>query len=72
MDAFTVDYVWVLPAAVVAVGSIGLALIASRVAARAEALRASLVELPAVRDPLRGTRAELHRVRAAVEDRHRR
>jgi alkylation response protein AidB-like acyl-CoA dehydrogenase len=72
MDNFLVDAVWVLPAAVVAIGSAVIALMAGRVAARAEALRASLVELPAVREPLGNTRTELHRVRAAVEGRHRR
>jgi hypothetical protein len=72
MDARFLDYVWILPSAVVAVGAVVLALMAARLATRVEALRASLVELPAVRDPLRNTRADLHRVRAAVEDRHRR
>jgi hypothetical protein len=66
------ESVWLLPAAVVAVGALVLARMAARVAARAEALRASLVEVPAVRDPLRRVRAELHDVRLTVEDLHRR
>jgi hypothetical protein len=72
MDTFATDHVWVLPAAVVTIGSVLIAMMAARVAAKADALRASLVELSAVREPLRNTRIELHRVRAAVEDRHRR
>ena len=63
---------WVLPAAVVAVGSAVVAFMAARVAARAETLRASLVELPTVRDSLRAAHLELNHVRLTVEDLHHR
>ena len=66
------DSVWVLPAAVVAGGSMVLAFMAARVADRAERLRASLVEVPTVRDSLRAVRDELQHVRLTVEDLHRR
>jgi hypothetical protein len=45
---------------------------AARVARRADALRLSLVEVPAVRDSLRALRDELQHVRLTVEDLHRR
>jgi hypothetical protein len=64
--------IWVLPAAVVAVGSVTLAFLAARVAARAEALRRSLVALPAAHQPLRVADDELHRVRLTVDDLHHR
>ena len=66
------DSAWVLPAGVVAVGSTVVALMAARVARRAEALRVSLVEVPTLRDSLRGVRDELQHVRLTVEDLHRR
>jgi hypothetical protein len=67
-----VDSAWVLPAGVVAVGSTLVAIMAARVARRAEALRVSLVEVPTVRDSLRVVRDELQHVRVTVEDLHRR
>jgi hypothetical protein len=70
--ATTVASFWLLPAAVVAVGAALLALLAARLAARVEALRASLVEVPAVRDSLRAAQHELDRVRLTVDDLHRR
>jgi hypothetical protein len=63
---------WMLPAAVLAVGALVVARLAALVAARAEALRASLVEVPAIREPLRRVYSELHDVRLTVEDLHRR
>ena len=67
-----VDSAWLLPAGVVAVGSTVVALMAARVARRAEALRVSLVEVPVLRESLRAVRDELQHVRATVEDLHRR
>jgi hypothetical protein len=67
-----VDSAWLLPAGVVAVGSTVVALMAARVARRAEALRVSLVEVPTVRESLRAVREELQHVRLTVEDLHRR
>jgi hypothetical protein len=72
VDSTLLDSVWVLPAGVVAVGSTIVALMAARVARRADALRLSLVEVPAVRDSLRALRDELQHVRLTVEDLHRR
>jgi hypothetical protein len=66
------DSAWVVPAGVVAAGSTVVAVMAARVARRAEALRVSLIELPTVRDSLRAVRDELRRVRLTVEDRHHR
>ena len=63
---------WLLPAGVVALGSTVVALMAASVARRAEALRVSLVEVPALRESLRAVRDELQQVRATVEDLHRR
>jgi hypothetical protein len=67
-----VESAWILPAAVVAVGSTVVALMAAGVARRAEALRVSLLEVPAMRESLRGAREELQQVRATVGDLHRR
>jgi hypothetical protein len=67
-----VDSIWVLPAGVVAIGSTVVALMAARVARRADSLRISLVEVPTVRDSLRAVRDELQHVRLTVEDLHRR
>ena len=67
-----VDSAWLLPAGVVAVGSTVVAFMAAGVARRAEALRASLVEVPSVRESLRAARDELQHVRATVGDLHRR
>jgi hypothetical protein len=61
-----------LPAVVLAVGTALLALLALRLAARVEALRASLVEVPSVRESLRAAQRELDRVRLTVDDLHRR
>ena len=72
MPVAIVDSVWLLPAGVVAVGSTVVAFMAARVARRAEALRAALVEVPSVRESLRAARDELQRVRLTVEDLHRR
>jgi hypothetical protein len=66
------DSAWVVPAGVVAAGSTVVAVMAARVARRAEALRVSLIELPTVRDSLRAVRDELRQVRLTVEDRHHR
>jgi hypothetical protein len=67
-----VDSIWVIPAGVVAIGSTVVALMAARVARRADSLRTSLVEVPSVRDSLRAVRDELQHVRLTVEDLHRR
>jgi hypothetical protein len=72
MEQLIADYVWVVPAAVAAVGSVVIAVLATRVASRADALRARLVEVPTLRAPLRDVQGELYRVRTTVEDRHRR
>ena len=72
MNSAPVDSAWLLPAGVVAVGSTVAALMAARVARRAEALRVSLVEVPVLRESLRAVRDELQHVRATVEDLHRR
>ena len=63
---------WVLPAAVVAAGSTVVALMAARVARRADALRVSLIEVPTVRDSLQAAHDELLHVRLTVEDLHHR
>lgn len=72
VDSTLVDSAWLLPAGVVAVGSTVVALMAARVARRAEALRVSLVEVPTLRESLRAVRDELQHVRVTVEDLHRR
>jgi hypothetical protein len=64
--------IWILPAAIVAVGSAALAFLAARVAARADMLRKSLIELPTAHQPLHVVDDELHRVRLTVEDLHHR
>ncbi len=72
MDSVWVASAWVLPAGVVAAGSTVVAILAARVARRAEALRVSLIEVPTVRDSLRAVRDELQHVRLTVEDLHHR
>ena len=72
VNAGLAESAWLLPAAVVAVGSTVVALMAAAVARRAEALRVSLLEVPTVRESLRAVRDELQHVRATVGDLHRR
>lgn len=72
VNAGLAESAWLLPAAVVAVGSTAVALMAAAVARRAEALRVSLLEVPTVRESLRAVRDELQHVRATVGDLHRR
>lgn len=72
VNAGLAESAWLLPAAVVAVGSTVVALMAAAVARRAEALRVSLLEVPTVRESLQAVRDELQHVRATVGDLHRR
>jgi hypothetical protein len=72
VNAGLAESAWLLPAAVVAVGSTVVALMAAAVARRSEALRVSLLEVPSVRESLRAARDELQHMRATVGDLHRR